>query len=118
MRLKCFSGLQGNKAGEGSGAQVLRGAAEGTGTLQSKEEEAQGRHCVKGSCSKVGVGLFSWVTAIGREVMASSCAKGGSRQIVGKTTSQKEWSGTGTGCLGRWYSHRPWRCSRNTEMWH
>jgi len=28
------------------------------------------------------------------------------------------WWGTGTGCPGRWWSHCPWRCSRNVEMWH
>ena len=37
---------KGNKTGEGSGAQVLRGAAEGAGIIYSGEEEAQGRpHC-------------------------------------------------------------------------
>jgi len=34
---------KGFKAAEGSGAQVLKGAAEGTGVVQSGEEEAQGR---------------------------------------------------------------------------
>jgi len=34
---------KGNKTGEGSGAQALRGAAEGAGIDQSREEEAQGR---------------------------------------------------------------------------
>ncbi|SGA32338.1 Uncharacterised protein [Chlamydia abortus] len=34
---------KGNKAGEGSGAQALRGAAEGAGIVQPGEEEAQGR---------------------------------------------------------------------------
>ena len=34
---------EGNKAGEGSGTQALRGAAEGAGIVQSREEEAQGR---------------------------------------------------------------------------
>ena len=24
-----------------------------------------------------------------------------------------KWSGAGTGCPGRWWSHCPWRCSRN-----
>jgi len=30
----------------------------------------------------------------------------------------KEWSGFGTGCPGRWWSHHPWRCSKNVYMWH
>jgi len=25
----------------------------------------------------------------------------------------KEWSGIGIGCLGKWLSHHPWRCSKN-----
>ena len=34
---------KGNEAGEGSGAHVVRGAAEGTGVVQPGEEEAEGR---------------------------------------------------------------------------
>ena len=34
---------EGNKAGEGSGARTLLGAAERAGIVQSGEEEAQGR---------------------------------------------------------------------------
>ena len=37
------SSKKGKKAGEGSGAQALWGAAEGAGIFQSGEEEAQGR---------------------------------------------------------------------------
>jgi len=33
----------GNEAGEGSGEQLLGGAAEGAGAVQSGEEEAEGR---------------------------------------------------------------------------
>ena len=33
--------------------------------------------------------------------------------MLGNTTSLKGWSGTGMGCPGRRWSHRPWRCSRN-----
>ena len=47
-----------------------------------------------------------------------SCARGGSGWILGTISSQKEQWGSGTGCPGRWWSHHPWRCSRNTEMWH
>jgi len=50
---------------------------------------------------------------IGLEGMASSSASGDSGWMLGNTTSLKEWSSTGMGCLGRWWSHRPWRCSRN-----
>ena len=46
IRLETGHPEKGNKDGEGSGAQLLRGAAEGTGIVQSGEEEAQGRpHC-------------------------------------------------------------------------
>jgi len=31
--------------------------------------------------------------------------------VLGNTTSPKEWSGAGTGCPGRWWSHCPWRYS-------
>ena len=36
---------KGNETGEGSGAQILWGAAEGAGIVQSGEEEAQGKPC-------------------------------------------------------------------------
>jgi len=38
--------------------------------------------------------------------MASSCTRGDSSWILGKVSSPKEWSSTGTGCPGRWWSHR------------
>ena len=46
---------------EGSGAQVLRGTAVGTGSVQSGEEEIRGDltalyNCLKGSCGDVGGG--------------------------------------------------------------
>jgi len=48
----------------------------------------------------------------GLEGMASSCARRDSGWTLGNT-SPKEWSGAGMGCPGRWWSHRPWRRSRN-----
>jgi len=68
---------------------------------------------LKGGCGEVGVGLFFRITAIGCEGMASSCIKGGLDWMLGNISSPKEWSGTGMGCPGRWWSHHPWRCSRN-----
>ena len=55
---------------EGSGIQVFWGVAEGTGVVQSGEEEAQGRpHCsiqlLKGGWSDVGVSLCSQITTVG-----------------------------------------------------
>jgi len=59
-----------NKAGEGSGEQVLWGAAEGAGAVQSGEEEAEGRpsRSLQLPDRRVqwgGVGLFSPVTSDG-----------------------------------------------------
>jgi len=52
------------------------------------------------------------------KLMAVSCTRGGSRWILGKNSSQKEWWGAGTACPGRWCSHRPWRRSRtSTCVW-
>ena len=56
------------------------------------------------------------VTATGRQVMALSRTRGGSGWILGNISCQKEWRGTGTGCPGRWWSHRPWRCSRTVAL--
>jgi len=50
---------------------------------------------------------------IGWEGMASSCARGDSSWTLGNTFSLRAWSGTETGCPGRWWSHHPWRCWRN-----
>jgi len=33
--------------------------------------------------------------------------------ILGEISSLKEWSGIGPGCPGRWWSHHPWRHSKN-----
>ena len=49
--------------------------------------------------------------------MVSSCARGSSGWILGNISSHKEQWGSGTGCRGRWWSHHPWRCSRNVCMW-
>ena len=36
--------------------------------------------------------------------------------ILGKISFQKEWWCIETGCPGRWWSHHPWRCSRNVDV--
>lgn len=58
---------KGKEAGEGSGAQILLGAAEGTGIVQSWKRRLKGDltavyNCLKGGCGEVGVGLFSQMT--------------------------------------------------------
>ena len=65
---------------------------------------------LKGGCIELGIGLFSHVTVIGQEGMASRCTRGDSGWTLGNTTLLK---GTGMGCPGRWWSHRPWSCARN-----
>jgi len=48
--------------------------------------------------------------------MASSCARDDSGWTWGNTTSLKGWSDTGMGCPERWWSHRPWWCSKSVWM--
>ena len=50
--------------------------------------------------------------------LASSCIRGGLDWILGKISLLKEWSGIGTGCPGKWWSHHPWRGSKTVWMWH
>jgi len=45
--------------------------------------------------------------------LASSCIREGLNWISGNNSLLKEWSGIGTGCSGKWWSHHPWRCSKN-----
>ena len=73
---------------------------------------------LKTSCGKVGISLLSQVKVIGRVGTALSYAMEGSVCMLGEVSSQKERRGTGTGCPGRWWSHHPWKCWSNLEMWY
>ena len=111
-----------NEAGEGSGTWVLWGAAEGTAIIESREEDTQGRpfhshQLPEGKLYWGRVDLFSHLTGDRVKGNAFRLHKGRFRLDMKKKTSQKEWWGSGTGCPGEWWSHRPWRCSRNTWMW-
>ena len=68
---------------------------------------------LKGGCSEAGVGLFSQVTS--NRVRGNSLKLHQVRfdWILGKISLLREWSGIGTGCPGKWWSHHPWRCSKN-----
>jgi len=52
------------------------------------------------------------------EGMASSCARGGLGWKLGDTSSQKEQSGIGMGCPGRWWSHCSSECLKKGWMWY
>ena len=53
-----------------------------------------------------------------QKVMASICTRGGSGCMLGKISSQKEWSGTGTGCPGWWWSPCLKKITRDVEVWY
>ena len=63
---------------------MLWGEAEGTGIVQSGEEEAQGR-----GCSKKRVSPCSQVTCDGMRSNGLRCTRGGSGWIVGRIYSER-----------------------------
>ena len=77
----------------------------GTEVVQSGEEEAWRRPYWSQQLPEWrlwrGGKLSSQVTATGQEGMALSCARGGLGWLLRNISSQKEWSSTGTGCLGK-----------------
>ena len=103
---------------EGSGTQVVWGSDEGARIAYFGKEEDQRRpyYYLKGGCGEIAVSLISQITAI-EEVMASSYARRYPGWILGKIYFPKVWSRIGTGCSGKRWSHCPWRCSRNVQVW-
>ena len=53
-----------------------------------------------------------------RPVSWEDSTSGGASWVLGEISPLKEWSGIGMGCPGRWWSHHPWKRSRNMEAWH
>ena len=50
--------------------------------------------------------------------MGNTMRRGGSDWILGKISLLQEWSGTGPGCPGQWWSPHPWRGSKTVWLWH
>jgi len=90
---------------------------EGAGMVQSGEEKAQGKTHHSLQLLKGGGGQPLLPDSSSRtRGDASCCTWGGSGWALGRISPQKEWWCPGTGCPGRWGSHRlssvqeTWRC--------
>ena len=60
-------------------------------------------NCLEGGCGEVGVGFFSHLTSDRTRGNGLKLCQGKFRLDI--LSSLREWSGTGKGCPGRWWSH-------------
>jgi len=68
---------------------------------------------LKGGCSEAGVGLFSQAASDRMRSNGLRLHQGRFRlDLKKKLFTEREWSGTGTGCPGKWLSHNTQRCSK------
>jgi len=65
---------------------------------------------LKGGCREAGVRLFSQVTCDRMRGNGLKLCQGRFWLDIRKNFFTKEYSGIGTGCPGKWWSHHPWRC--------
>jgi len=61
----------------------------------------------------VGVDLFSQVASDRMRENGFRLYQGRFIVDIRKNSLLKEWSGIGTGCPGKWWSHHRWRGSKN-----
>ena len=62
---------------------------------------------LKGGCREVSVHIFSQVTSDRTRGNGLKLHQGRFRLDIRKNSLLKEWSGIGTGCLGRWWTRYP-----------
>jgi len=68
---------------------------------------------LKGDCSEAGVGLLSQVTSRDTRGNGLKLCQGRFRLDIKKNLFTERVVSIGRGCPKKWWSHHPWRCSKN-----